>query len=441
MLKEIEFSKLIENDYNPRKRFDDAAMKDLQNSIGRIGLLEPLVVRSVDGGKFEVVCGVRRLKALHALSWKEKVPCNVVKADDKQAQIFSISENTARNDLTPIEQGRAYAGYVRGFNVGAPHIESYPSPNHPDVKDLSGRIGVSADKIAHRILLLSLPREVRTMVDNKELLLKPARAITRLRRLENRSLAKVKMTELATLHKGFSPDMVRLTNTIDRFLEESEKEEKEKGVVLEEAGNHLRDTLESLLGFNLELAGALKKRKEDVDSEGLEEDALESLNAEIEMLEGAEKSFLEHSVVLTDSLREEAERELDLEEVGEEALEEIKDLRKYLNAEIASIGSEELNEIDTQMAEVEVRVERLGRNIDIVKEEHPERCPFCQAGIALPDLEGRAETANGDLRNLTKKRDALDKERGGLQDLLKNDTKRVIAYEAAKKALDSLKGE
>ena len=69
MLQEITLGKLVENDYNPRKRFDDAAMADLQNSIERIGLLQPLAVRPLDGAKFEVICGVRRFRALSNLKW------------------------------------------------------------------------------------------------------------------------------------------------------------------------------------------------------------------------------------------------------------------------------------------------------------------------------------------------------------------------------------
>jgi len=115
MLKEVEYKELVENKYNPRKRFDDAAMKELVDSIDRIGLLEPLVVRSKgDNGNapYEVVCGIRRYRALGEIKNGKKIPVNQVKVDDKEAQILSICENTARQNLNPIEEGNAYANYL-----------------------------------------------------------------------------------------------------------------------------------------------------------------------------------------------------------------------------------------------------------------------------------------------------------------------------------------
>ncbi len=412
MLKEIEFGKLEENDYNPRKRFDDAAMKDLQNSIGRIGLLEPLVVRPMDGGKFEVICGIRRLKALYGLSWKEKVPCNVIKVDDEQAQILSISENTARHDLTPIEEARAYAGYLNLFEGDRVSLQTYPSNKDPDLKNLSDQIGASPDVIVHRISLLALPEDIQTMVENGELLLRPAETIARFRQLKDQNYAKAKMKELATIHRGFSPDVTALRNTVNRILLETEKEEKEMLVVAEK---HLKDTLESLRGFNVELANTLKKRLEERVEEIEDEAELKAVEKETKELEDFLKDF------------------------GEDPEKDSDELHKRLNAEIASIGSEEFEDVDKEMAGVEVRIERMEKNIEIVKQEHPERCPFCQAGILLPDLRKRAEHARSELRGLVERRNALSEERGGLQDILKKHTKRITAVEAAQKARDSLR--
>ena len=124
MLKEIEYKELVENDYNPRKRFDDAAMKELTDSIKKIGLLEPLVVRKRNG-KYEVVCGVRRFKALGNLNNGKKIPVNEVNVSDKEAQILSISENTARKNLNAIEEGKAYANYLE-----LEYSKNFTMPSH-----------------------------------------------------------------------------------------------------------------------------------------------------------------------------------------------------------------------------------------------------------------------------------------------------------------------
>ena len=107
MLKEIEYKELVENKYNPRKRFDDAEMVELTESIKKVGLLEPLVVREKNG-KFEVVCGIRRYRALGHIGNGGKVPCNIVNVDDHQAMVLSFTENFERLGFSPVEEARFF---------------------------------------------------------------------------------------------------------------------------------------------------------------------------------------------------------------------------------------------------------------------------------------------------------------------------------------------
>ena len=92
---------------------------------------------------------------------------------------MSISENTARNDLTPIEEARAYAGYLSG--------DDYSQGN------LSSKIGVSQEVISKRVSLLDLPESIQAMVENKTLMIRPAEIIARLRQLEDRKFAEAKV--------------------------------------------------------------------------------------------------------------------------------------------------------------------------------------------------------------------------------------------------------
>ena len=91
----------------------------------------------------------------------KKIPVNQVKVDDKEAQILSISENTARQNLTPVEEGKAYANYLN-FNLDSVGVQ-IPTHKNQDVQELSQQIGVGENVISRRISLLLLPEDVQKL--------------------------------------------------------------------------------------------------------------------------------------------------------------------------------------------------------------------------------------------------------------------------------------
>ena len=162
VLKEIDYKELVENKYNPRKRFDDAEMVELTNSIKKVGLLEPLVVRKVDG-KYEVVCGIRRYRALGHINNGNKVPVTIVDINDHQAMVLSFTENFQRVGFSPVEEARFFYKALEikeEFN-----IKLLPSGNDPTVKKLAEDLPASAMTIAKRLYLLTLPEKVQEMVE------------------------------------------------------------------------------------------------------------------------------------------------------------------------------------------------------------------------------------------------------------------------------------
>lgn len=184
----IPLAELVENDYNPRKRFDDAAMKELEDSIRRVGLIQPLAVRK-KGKKYEVIAGIRRLKALRNIDSAANIPCNVVNVSDQEAKILSISENVARKNLTPIEEARAFAQYFgkidqkttsddlnaslrRGKNIVWAITEE-------EMDKLKSEIGLSSVRIYKRMSLLLLCEIVQNMIENEELLQTSAEIIAK----------------------------------------------------------------------------------------------------------------------------------------------------------------------------------------------------------------------------------------------------------------------
>ncbi len=95
---------------NPRRRLDE--VEDLAQSIQTYGLLQPIVVRPLESGRYEVVAGHRRLAAARSLEWSD-IPCFVRQADDEQAYLLTLIENLQREDLSPREQASALEQLVR----------------------------------------------------------------------------------------------------------------------------------------------------------------------------------------------------------------------------------------------------------------------------------------------------------------------------------------
>lgn len=92
-------------------------LTELAESIRKVGLLQPIIVRTNKSNGFEVVAGNRRLNACRKLG-RKKIACHLVKLDDRQAFEASIIENVQRNTLNPVEAGMAYSKYVKEFGWG-----------------------------------------------------------------------------------------------------------------------------------------------------------------------------------------------------------------------------------------------------------------------------------------------------------------------------------
>lgn len=106
-LRQIEYSKLMPSKTNPRKDFNKGALEELAASIREHGVKQPLIVRPIAGGKFEIVGGERRYRASGIVKL-EQVPCMVEEMDDKTALEIQAIENLQREDLNPIEEAQGY---------------------------------------------------------------------------------------------------------------------------------------------------------------------------------------------------------------------------------------------------------------------------------------------------------------------------------------------
>lgn len=144
----INVDKLKKSRYDIRIELGE--IRPLAESIKNVGLLNPIIVRPVENGLYEVVSGHRRLAACRLLGFKE-VPCRVLEIGEKQAYELSLIENVQRRSLNPIEEAMAFYFYVSRKGWGG-------------MTQLAKRIGKSKEYVSHRIMLLQLPQKVKEKI-------------------------------------------------------------------------------------------------------------------------------------------------------------------------------------------------------------------------------------------------------------------------------------
>ena len=148
---EISVEVIAPNRFQPRREFDEAALEELRESIARHGILQPLSVRAVGDGKYELIAGERRLRAAR-LAGRATVPVVVRTASDAEMAEMALIENIQREDLNPIEEARAYEQLLTKFRLSQ--------------EELARRVARSRSAIANSVRLLRLAEEVQAFIAN-----------------------------------------------------------------------------------------------------------------------------------------------------------------------------------------------------------------------------------------------------------------------------------
>ncbi|HLX31304.1 MAG TPA: ParB/RepB/Spo0J family partition protein [Gaiellaceae bacterium] len=146
----------------PRRRFEAEAASGLAESVRRQGVIQPLLVRPRGVGGYEIVAGERRWRAAREAG-RQTVPAVVRAVDDRETLLLGLVENVAREQLTPIEEARAYAVLIDEFGLS--------------LGDVADRVGRSKPSVSNRIRLLELPDDVLGMVERGQLSEGHARAV------------------------------------------------------------------------------------------------------------------------------------------------------------------------------------------------------------------------------------------------------------------------
>jgi ParB family transcriptional regulator, chromosome partitioning protein len=231
-LAQIELDQIHPNPRQPRKRFDSEQGSGLAESIRAQGLIQPVVVRPRLEGGYELIAGERRWRAARDAGLAA-VPALVREADDRDTLLLGLVENVAREDLSPIEEARAYALLLDEFTL--------------PLGEVAERVGKSKPTISNRVRLLELPDDVLAMVERRELSEGHARAVLAVpdhdgrRRLARRIVA-----------EGLS---VRAAERAARWAGARTKERQKSNVDPEVAGR-IKDAFRLVTGFEAKVGRA-----------------------------------------------------------------------------------------------------------------------------------------------------------------------------------------
>ncbi|WP_228976196.1 ParB/RepB/Spo0J family partition protein [Streptomyces sp. DH12] len=146
---ELPLDAITVNPHQPRKVFDEDALAELVSSVKGVGILQPVVVRQVAPGRYELIMGERRFRACRELGW-ERIPAIVRATDDDQLLLDALLENLHRAQLNPLEEAAAYDQLLRDFNC-----------THDQLAD---RVGRSRPQVSNTLRLLRLSPPVQKRV-------------------------------------------------------------------------------------------------------------------------------------------------------------------------------------------------------------------------------------------------------------------------------------
>ena len=146
----------------PRKHFEEEALADLAESIRQHGMIQPLTVRRLASGYYQIIAGERRWRAAR-MAGLEEVPATIIEADDRKVMELGLIENLQREDLNPIEEAAGYQTLMEEYSLTQ--------------EEIAQRVGKSRSAVANAMRLLSLPDAVHMLLEEGRLSAGHARAI------------------------------------------------------------------------------------------------------------------------------------------------------------------------------------------------------------------------------------------------------------------------
>ena len=231
----------------PRKQFDADALADLADSIREHGIIQPLTVRKLQSGYYQIIAGERRWRAARMAGLSE-VPAIVIEADDRKAMELAMIENLQREDLNPIEEAEGYQMLISQYNMTQ--------------EETAQRVGKSRSAVANALRLLHLCPSVRAMVEDGRLSNGHARTLLPLApEAQEKAAATIIKNDLS----------VRQTELLVKKLTAQPKEKPQKsGISVDYAVEAARE-LSSRLGRGCKIISGRKKGRIELEYYGVDD--------------------------------------------------------------------------------------------------------------------------------------------------------------------------
>lgn len=179
-LRDIAVDEIVPNTYQPRRTFDEEALAALTASVGELGVLQPILVRSSDDGTYELIAGERRWRAAKAAGL-ELIPAIVRDVDDETSLAHAIVENVQRAELNAIEEAAAFSQLIDEFSLTQ--------------ADVATRVGRSRPAIANALRLLQLPLPIQKHIIEGRLSAGHGRVLVTLEGAEQQRLANLVLAD------------------------------------------------------------------------------------------------------------------------------------------------------------------------------------------------------------------------------------------------------
>ena len=239
----------------PRKYFDEAALAELADSIREHGIIQPLTVRTLSSGYYQIIAGERRWRAAR-LAGLQEVPAIVIEADDRKAAELAMIENLQREDLNPMEEAAGFQALIENY--------------HMTQEEAAQQVGKSRSAVTNALRLLSLTPAVRKLVEEGKLSAGHARALLPLSPTVQENAAN------AVVAGGLS---VRQTEALAKKLAAEKKNGKKAPPSGVDYTAEAQKELSSKLGRGVRIVTGRKKGRIELEYYGLDDlnDLLESL--------------------------------------------------------------------------------------------------------------------------------------------------------------------
>ncbi len=230
----------------PRKLFDEATLAELAESIREHGIIQPLTVRKLSSGYYQIIAGERRWRAAR-LAGLQEGPAIVIEADDRKAAELAMIENLQREDLNPMEEAAGFQALMENY--------------HMTQEEAAQRVGKSRSAVANALRLLGLTPSVRNLVEEGQLSAGHARALLPLSPTVQENAA------AAVISGGLS---VRQTEALAKRLAAEKKEHKTPPAGVDYTAEAQKD-LSSRLGRGVKIVTGKKKGRIELEYYGLDD--------------------------------------------------------------------------------------------------------------------------------------------------------------------------